>query len=270
MTKSASDFYRRLPAFKGKKRLGTFLFKKYLNHSEDKIIQGKNGLKFHLLNTYDSISRDLFFDGVYEPETVSLIQSILKDGDVMVDAGANIGAISLPVACFKNVQIYAFEPAQHIFKILEKNIKVNRIENIFAIRKALSDFAGITDFYESGKRHGWSGMVRIESFDHYKIQATTLDDFAELNGIQQIKVLKADVQGWEYHVFKGAERLLSAGRIEHIIFEVEWWAEKNACLEIGAAQQFLLDKGYKLFTLSGKPVASPVREGTLMLHAVKG
>lgn len=96
-----------------------------------------------------------------------------------------------------------------------------------------------------------------------------LDNFAAENNIEDIKVLKADVQGWEYHIFKGAERLINEGRIAHIVFEFEWWAEKNAGLKIGAAQQYLLDKGYLLQTLSGKSLTSPLTEGTVMLHAFR-
>lgn len=264
-----SELYRFLPAFKGKKRFGRMLFRKAVYNNIDKIIRCKNGLQFHLLNTQDSVGRDLFFDGEYEPETVDLALSLLKDGDVMVDAGANIGPVCLPVAKKRNVQVYAFEPARHISEILKKNIAINNLTNVTLEQIALSDAEETREFYESDRVHGWSGMVKIDSFQHYRVNTTTLDSFSEKNGVKKIKVLKADVQGWEYFVFKGAENLIDEGRIEHIVFELEWWAEKNAGLEIGTAQRFLMDKGYRLETLKGKKITEPLKEGSLMIHAWK-
>ena len=262
-----SNAYRRLPAFRGKKRLGAFLFRNLVGQNKDMIVSCFYGLKLHLLNTQDSVGRDLFFDGIYESETVNLILELLNDGDVMIDAGANIGAICLPVAKKKSAGIYAFEPAQNIHEILQQNIQINGLRNVFAQPVALSDKEGELDFYESDRVHGWSGPVKIDSFTHYKVGCTTLDEFATNQGIDKIRVLKADVQGWEYFVFKGAERLLKESKIDHILFEFEWWAEKNAGLELGTAQQYLMDHGYHLSTLKGRRVDKPLTNGTVMLHA---
>lgn len=191
----------------------------------------------------------------------------LDEGGVMIDAGANIGGISLPIAQRRSVKVFAFEPARNIFAVLEKNIALNHLENVEASYFALSDKAGTVDFYESDRVHGWSGIVKIDSFRHYTIHATTLDDFIKINRLNKIKVLKADVQGWEYFVFKGAERLIDEKRIENIIFEFEWWAEKNAGLEIGSAQKYLMEKGFSLFTLEGEPIHIPLDSGRCLIHA---
>ena len=209
----------------------------------------------------------MFFDGIYESATVRKIEEVILEGEVMIDAGANIGAISLPLAKRKDIKIFAFEPARHIFGTLEKNISVNRVTNMKAFPLALSNRSGAVDFYESATVHGWSGVVKIEGFEHYSVEAVTLDDFATANRIESVGVLKADVQGWEYFVFKGAEKLIKQKRIKNIIFEFEWWAEKNAGLPVGRAQEFLLENGYSLRTLSGKSLAKPVTAGTFIIHA---
>lgn len=265
-----SDLYRKLPPFKGKKRIGTSLFRKALYSNEDRLITCKDGLKFHILNTYDSVSRYLFFDGIYEPKTQKAIEDSLVEGDVFVDAGANIGAISLPIAHRRNVRVFAFEPGQRIFRALEDNIKVNQLKNIKGIPLALSSREGVVDFYESDKVHGWSSMVKIDNFQCYRISSTTLDIFAFENNIEKIAALKADVQGWEYHIFKGAERLLDEKKIDTVIFEFESWAEGNAGLELGASQKFLIEKGYSLFTLDGERIIEPIREGSMVLKATFG
>lgn len=262
-----SDVYRFLPAFKGKKRLGKVLFKKAVYKQSVKPVTCKRGLKYYIINTHDSVGRDLFFDGIYEPLTIQKIEENLDAGDIMIDAGANIGAICLPVAQSKQVTLYAFEPALQIFETLQQNISVNHLKNIHAYRLAFSDASGDVDFYESEKVHGWSGIVQIDNFEHYTVKATTLDIFARENNIDSIAVLKADVQGWEYYVFKGAEQLIRQKRIKNIFFEFEWWAEKNAGLPLGKAQAYLLENGYSLQTLAGKSLPKPLTAGTALIHA---
>ncbi len=262
-----SDAYRFLPAFKGKKRMGALFFKKVIYQHSDHIISCRRGLKYSIINTHDSVGRDLFFNGIYEPGTIRAIEENLLDGDVMIDAGANIGAISLPVAKNKNVTIFGFEPAHNIFKILQKNIAANNLANIKVFPLALSNENGEVDFYESDRVHGWSGIVKIDSFDHYKVQAITLENFTKENHIDDIAVLKMDVQGWEYYVLRGAEKLINQKKIKNIIFEFEWWAEQNAGLEIGTAQKFLINKGYTLTTLDGSKITEPLTSGTVIIHA---
>lgn len=265
--KSISDIYRLFPRFKGKKRIGSLLFRKSMFAKNDQLISCQRGLKYHILNTHDSVGRDLFFDGIYEPRTISKIESLLQAGDIMIDAGANIGAITLPVAKDRKIKVYAFEPAKHIHEILQQNIQINTIKNIEAFAVGLSDRQCSADFYESDRVHGWSGMVKIDSFRHYQVPVISLDQFAAERDISIIKVLKMDVQGWEYFVLKGAEKLITEKRIAHIIFEFEWWAEKNAGLQPGSAQQFLLDNGYKIQTPDGKKISTPLTEGSFILHA---
>lgn len=237
--------------------------------SKNPVIQCKEGLRFHLLNTHDSVGRDLFFDGVYESETIASIRSQLRSGDIFVDAGANIGAISLAIAKNRDVQVYSFEPARRVFETLVKNIEINNFNNVQAFSIALSERNGTQDFFESERVHGWSGLVGIEGFNKYEVPVMTLQTVVDENQIKRISVLKSDIQGWEYFLFKGAERLMDEDKLPFIIFEFEWWAEENAGLAPGTAQQFLMDKGYRIYTLDGNQITSPLKTGSLMLIAKK-
>lgn len=263
-----SDLYRRLPHFKGKFRLGKVLFRHSISIQQHTPIRGKRGIQYYILNTHDSIGRDLFFDGEYEPQTIEIIERLMPTGGVMIDAGANIGAISLPVAQKSNTTIWALEPGKRIFEALQKNIALNKTGNVHAVNAALSFENGEAPFYESDRVHGWSGLVKIGSFEVQQTQTVRLDDFCHRQQIAQINVLKLDVQGWEYFVLQGAGDLLD-GRIKNIIFEFEWWAEENAGLTPGAAQEFLLEKGYRLQLLNGKKLEKPQRTGTVQLWASK-
>ena len=262
-----SPFYRRLPYFKGKNRLGMWLFKNQMYRQTNESIKGAYDLNYNIINTSDSIGRELYLNGIYESKTLHLLMNLLSPGKIMIDAGANIGAISLPVAKMTKADIYAFEPSHLIFSTLQQNIVANRISNVFPFSLALSDKNGEANFYESDKVHGWSGLIEIENFKEYPVETITLDSFCTLHEIKEIEVLKIDVQGWEYAVLKGAERLLNTKAIHHIIFEVETWAEENAGLPAGASQQLLLSSGYELFTLNHVKLDCPLYSGTHILWA---
>ncbi len=50
----------------------------------------------------------------------------LKEGDVVVDVGANIGVLGIRLSKkFKKIQIHSFEPIPNIFKVLKKNSKLS-------------------------------------------------------------------------------------------------------------------------------------------------
>lgn len=262
-----SSFYRRLPYFKGKNRLGMWLFKSKMYRKTTESVRGAYGLRYFIINTSDSIGRGLFLNGTYETKTLDLLMKLLSPGKIMIDAGANIGAISLPVARITRAKIYAFEPSHLIFSTLQQNIVVNKINTVFPFSLALSDTNGAANFYESDRVHGWSGLLEIDSFKKYPVETITLDTFCTLHEISEIEVLKIDVQGWEYAVLKGAQQLLKSKSIQHIIFEVETWAEKNAGLLPGASQQFLLSNDYELFTTARKKLTAPITKGTNVIWA---
>jgi len=88
-------------------------------------------------------------------------------------------------------------------------------------------------------------------------------------------MIKIDVEGYEYHVFKGAETLLSGHEAPDILFEFVDWAEDLAKdISIGDAQRLLKSCGYRIFYFSeNKKVLDEVKgvlvTGSYMLYATK-
>ena len=70
--------------------------------------------------------------GVYEPETIKELKHIVKPGDVVVDIGANIGAITLPLAEYVGVDgcVIAFEPTSWAYGKLQNNLSLTLICSI--------------------------------------------------------------------------------------------------------------------------------------------
>jgi hypothetical protein len=78
-------------------------------------------------------------------------------------------------------------------------------------------------------------------------------------------LIKIDVQGFELFVFKGMQQLLQNKGVDNILFEFEYWAEADAGLEKGAAQDYLKTMGYCLFDMNGTSLSDTMREGRAMI-----
>lgn len=143
------------------------------------------------------------------------------------DVGANKGQflqLLLDNLFVSDYKVFCFEPVKETFKVLEE--KFGGIEKISLINKGLDNSVNISKIffdkpgslraskYRRDLRH--LGLDFSLSED---VQYTTLDQFCSSSGVDYIDLLKIDVEGNEYNVLKGAEKLLKNGQIKLITFE---------------------------------------------------
>ena len=146
----------------------------------------------------------------YEPYETNLIQRQVKNGDVVVDVGANIGYYTVLLAQ-KAKKAYAFEPDSVNFEILEKNIKANNLKNVVAVKAAVGSKNGELNLYKSEENLGDHKLFKIplgsaaSPFDkREKIKVVKLDDFIR----EPVDLIKIDTQGWEPEVIEGAKKII--------------------------------------------------------------
>jgi FkbM family methyltransferase len=145
----------------------------------------------------------------YEEYESKLILRNVNKNSVAVDVGANIGYYTLLLAkiCKK---VYAFEPDKNCFEILVKNIKENKLNNVVAMNKAVSDKEGKEYFMVDKENLGNSRIdVRCQMSDVRKIETISLNSLFKNIKIDLIKI---DTQGWEPKVVKGAKRIIKKYR----------------------------------------------------------
>lgn len=139
-----------------------------------------------------------FYYEDYQGEKLQAALKYVKKFNVAVDAGANVGFLSLQMAEAGFKKIYAFEPAQDCFKCLELNTK-NHKEKIYLYKVALGEslaniYIDLVPTNNTGNRQ----INRQEKGD--EIQQLPLDEL----DLQDCNFLKLDVQGYELFVIKGA------------------------------------------------------------------
>lgn len=272
--------FQKLPEFKGKKRLARLYHKNLIARACDVIVGGKDKLEYKIPNLKETIGEEIFINGVYEEEIISLIIESLAPGEVFLDLGANIGAIALAVSKKTGGKnpIVCVEASLKLYEYLSFNIRHNNLNNILALHFALSDIDDMElSFYSPDDKFGKGSLSPVFTKQAQLVKSIRLDTLLERNGIGKVGVIKIDVEGYEYHVFNGAKRLLEAKNAPKIVFEFVDWAENQAeGLKAGMAQQCLVDYGYKLFEIqtgaggfSLSEVEKVVTEGSKMFFAAK-
>lgn len=163
--------------------------------------------------------------GAYEPETTKLFEKIIKEGQTIVDIGADYGYFSLLSAKLTGPRgkVFAFEPyKERCEQYLLKNISLNKFRNIEIVQKAASDMAGShTYFVDSRSLFNINNTVTDTSNDVSMeiIESVRLDDFFK-NYDRPIDLIKIDVEGGEMSVLKGAHDILERNKNIKLILEV--------------------------------------------------
>jgi FkbM family methyltransferase len=166
-----------------------------------------------------------------------------KQGDVVVDLGANIGryAVIASKRIGQNGKVVAIEAHPENFQILKKNIKLNRLANVVPLNYAVSSKETKIKLYTPDEELGYtmhhsimfeylSPRFKMKTEGKYReVNANTLDNLLQQNGIEQGQVnwIKIDVEGAEFEVLKGAHNVLSKSKDIVLIIEVHGSANNN-------------------------------------------
>ena len=132
----------------------------------------------------------------------------IKEGDIVLDLGANIGGFSL-WACSqsKNVTSYAVEPHPEISKALVENIKLNDLENnIFPISNCISSSNSTLKMSFDEKIFTMTKVSDTEG--DVEVEALTVDSLIERYHIKKVDFIKLDIEGAERVALEGAKTTL--------------------------------------------------------------
>ncbi len=152
------------------------------------------------------VGRSLETYGEYSEKEVDLWRDLIHPGDSVVEVGANIGSLTLPLARLVGPQgsVIAFEPERTAFCALAGNIALNNLRNVFCFQQAVGDTNGVVNVPEldHDRTENWGGLsldVDYSNCPHYPIAMNTLDNVM----LNKCHFIKIDVEGMELQVLKG-------------------------------------------------------------------
>lgn len=198
----------------------------------------------------------------YEEELMHLGRFI-SPGMVVVDGGASCGIYTIAAAKLTGPtgKVFSFEPAVETFSILRRNIDLNRLENVRAYRAALSDMDAKAVLYHNAQGpNGFSlGCPRtpVLEFEQEEVATCTLRRVAQEEGLQQIDLIKLDVEGAEELALRGAEQLIARSR-PTIIFEMNRTAVEQLRLDPIGPWRLLRSLGYTFSSLTDRGDLRPL------------
>ena len=196
------------------KRRRTAWWQQQTSKREYLIFKLQSGLK--ILLYFDSrLSQEIYCDS-FERKERQFLNNFLRQGDIYVDIGANIGLFTLIAShnVGENGQVYSFEPCLKTFQRLVRNVELNRMNNVQCFQIALSDHPGQVEMNVSLDGYdAWNSIAQPtagNSFTVETVRTVKWDDFAhEHNLMGRVTLMKIDVEGWESHVLSGGHESFS-------------------------------------------------------------
>lgn len=156
-------------------------------------------LMFDLRDDYETdaiVIKEIFEENVYEVDPGRFAY-----GGVVVDIGANIGAFSLYAAQHAN-RVYAIEPEPNNLKALKNNIELSKLNNITVVPFGISDKNDIAVISD----RGGGSTIKDDGIFGAEIELITLDALFANYNINDVDVLKIDVEGSEVEIILGASK----------------------------------------------------------------
>lgn len=146
----------------------------------------------------------------------------------IVDIGGHIGLFCLLASALRsNLPIYSFEPHDDNFETLKRNLKDNGVQNVTAIRAAVSDRVGEADLILSQQDLNHSLALAIEPTGKTQtVPTTTLERIFDQCKIDRCGLLKIDCEGSEYEILYSTPKPIF-DKIQAIFLEYHEWSEKG-------------------------------------------
>ncbi|MCA9198135.1 MAG: FkbM family methyltransferase, partial [Planctomycetales bacterium] len=177
----------------------------------------------------DSIAREVFFTGRYEPQETILLQRLLAAGQTFVDVGANWGYFSLLASQFvgANGTVLSCEPDPRLYTLLQSNLQRNYLHQVHALQLAISNQHGSVQLQGFNEDEGNWGVSRIRVSaepDHlpqntFTAQTQLLDDLLDQLGIETVDLVKLDIEGAEALALQGMRTGLREHRYHSLLVE---------------------------------------------------
>lgn len=140
-----------------------------------------------------------------------------RDLRTIIDVGANVGQTAHHCRrFFPRATIHCFEPVPETVARLQQAVANDSATRVHAL--ALSDRVGSASV-AFGRDSEAARIVDAPAGLGCTVATDTLDRFAQSAGLEQIDLLKIDVEGHELAVLSGAGELLAARRISAIYVE---------------------------------------------------
>ena len=148
----------------------------------------------------------------------------------IIDAGGYVGDTALLFSSYTDKNIHVFEASPSNMDIIRETIRLNHLDNIVPVSKALGEKSGTATF-SLGERNSCNSLVERPGYnypDHIEVPVVTLDDYVRENNIE-VGLIKVDIEEGEQLLLRGAVETI---RTQHPILLISIYHSANDFFEI--------------------------------------
>lgn len=148
----------------------------------------------------------------------------------IIDAGGYVGDTALLFSSYTDKNIHVFEASPSNMDIIRETIRLNHLDNIVPVSKALGEKSGTATF-SLGERNSCNSLVERPGYnypDHIEVPVVTLDDYVRENDLE-VGLIKVDIEGDEQLLLRGAVETI---RTQHPILLISIYHSANDFFEI--------------------------------------
>jgi FkbM family methyltransferase len=218
------------------------------------------GLAKLVVDLSDDEGRRIYVAGCYEPDVTSFAMAVLREGDVALDIGANLGAHTVLFAALVAAagHVHAFEPNPIPAAKLRASVSCNGWEGRVTIHEvAVSHHRGEDSLaigVDAGVTSSLLDLPWLHDSPRISVETTTLDAFSCAHLSKPPRLMKVDVEGAEEFVLAGGTTAFFPNTPPDYL-AIEFWSYRAP----GPLLRTIAELGYS-------PVA--VRDGFIVAHSV--
>jgi FkbM family methyltransferase len=205
----------------------------------------------------DSIAREAFFTGRYEPQETILFRRLVRPGMTVVDVGANWGYFTLVAAHLTGPagRVVALEPHPGLHATLVRNVAANGYATVECACVAAGPVTARAAFHAHPEDGGNSGLTRVAADGmpfHFTAPVEPLDALMARSGIAVVDLVKIDVEGAEAGVLAGMRDGLAARAYRYLLVELHPSSATGAA-SIEECVAILAARGYAGWSVDHSP-----------------
>jgi FkbM family methyltransferase len=156
---------------------------------------------------------------VWKAKVYDDVRIPILEGDVVVDIGAHIGAFAVRAARQAHRgKVYSYEAARSTYLMLEKNRKLNSLENLSIENSAVSNRRGEMHLYMPANNSILGSLRQDTSGFKEMVQAITFSDIIAEHALERVDFLKIDVEGAEFDILFACSDEIFA-KIQRMVIE---------------------------------------------------
>lgn len=188
---------------------------------------------------------------------IALLAMTRSEGH-FVDVGAHVGIWTIPIALSRpRAAVHAFEASPSTFQQLKVNVEKNGLDNVTLTNAAVFSDAGFVTF-QAPQNASVFGRIysplnsrgRYNDAIQLSVPSLTIDQYCYDRKIEQIELLKIDVEGAEWQVLRGCSRMLMNQKVRLLWIELDEDNQRDFASSIDNIANLMSGMGYSFYRVT--------------------